>query len=176
MGHSTMSNPKCVVCSKTAYPLETVRYQENAYHKLCFRCQEEGCGTSLTLKGANGVGSKDFCNKHKPVDKPTATTVEGSMSLSNAKAAHANAQTLVSNEQRAAPGCDKNLQVADMATTNAKNAPKVATVNDQVRAGAGERNAQVADLTTSNAQNAPKNSTVNDQIRGGGERNAQNFY
>ena len=41
------------------------------------------------------------------------------VTYSNYPEAHANAQTLVSNEQRAAPGCDKNCQVADMSTSNA---------------------------------------------------------
>mmetsp|Transcript_24578 Transcript_24578/g.52935 ORF Transcript_24578/g.52935 Transcript_24578/m.52935 type:complete len:208 (-) Transcript_24578:65-688(-) len=206
-----MSNPKCLVCTKTVYPMEAIRYKDNAYHKLCFKCQEPGCGLKLTLKTANNILDKVFCAKHTPKDKPTATTVDGNMALANAKnapkvavvsnekrgdnmekpagftvegslemsrakEAHKNAQALVSNEQRAAPGGDKNCQVADMATINAKNAPKVGTVNEQVRAGAGERNAQVADLSTTNAMNAPKNSTINEQVRpGAGERNAQNF-
>ena len=47
--------------------------------------QTEDCGLKLTLKTANNVGGKVYCDKHKPVDKPTATTVEGSMSLANAR-------------------------------------------------------------------------------------------
>merc|ERR1719282_1090667 len=183
-----MSNPKCKVCTKTVYPMEAINFKDVAYHKLCFKCQE--CGFKLNLKTANGVGENLYCAKHTPVNKPTATTVDGSLSLSNAKnapkvavvsnekrgdsmekpagftvdgslemtrakQAHANAKALVSNEQRAAPGCERNAQVADVATSNAINAPKVSTVNEQVRAGAGERNAQVADVATSNAIKAP---------------------
>merc|ERR1712137_656434 len=201
---------KCKVCTKTVYPMEAIRFKDLTYHKLCFKCQE--CGFKLNLKTANGIGENIYCDKHKPVDKPTATTVDGNLSLANAKnapkvavvssekrgdsmekpiqvtvegslaltrakEAHEQAKALVSNEQKAAPGGDKNCQVADMATSNAISAPKVGTVNEQVRAGAGERNAQVADLATSNAISAPKVSTVNEQVRpGAGERNAQNFH
>ena len=74
------------------------------------------------------------------MEKPAGFTVEGSLEMSRAKGtiptliqkyihynlycileAHKNAQALVSNEQRAAPGGDKNCQVADMATINAKS-------------------------------------------------------
>jgi len=195
-----MPQPKCPQCNKSVYPMEAVTMQDFTFHKLCFKCQAEECGLKLTLKTANNVGGKIFCEKHKPIDKPTAVTVEGSLSLSNArdapkiatvnqqkrgdnmenpiqttvegnlslmraKEAHENAKVLVNNEQKAAPGYDKNLQVADFTLTNAMSAPKVNTVNDQVRPGAGERNAQVADYSLSNAMNAPKVNTVNDQIR-----------
>jgi hypothetical protein len=43
-------NPKCAVCGKTAYPLETIKYQDNAYHKLCFKCRlDDGRNGGLSV-------------------------------------------------------------------------------------------------------------------------------
>eukprot|EP00276_Gloeochaete_wittrockiana_P023647 CAMPEP_0184368550 /NCGR_PEP_ID=MMETSP1089-20130417/161734_1 /TAXON_ID=38269 ORGANISM="Gloeochaete wittrockiana, Strain SAG46.84" /NCGR_SAMPLE_ID=MMETSP1089 /ASSEMBLY_ACC=CAM_ASM_000445 /LENGTH=307 /DNA_ID=CAMNT_0026710859 /DNA_START=29 /DNA_END=952 /DNA_ORIENTATION=- len=206
-----MVNPKCESCGKTVYPLEAITVGEKTWHKPCFKCAEEGCGIRLNLKSYTiaGSGGTVYCNKHVPKDKPTAVTVEGSMSYSNAvnapkvalvnsekrgdsmekpigstvegdlhltraKEAHQHSRVLFNGEKLATPEAEHNLQVADMSLSNAINAPKIATVNDQVRAGAGERNAQVADMSMSNAINAPKVATINDQVRAGaGERNAQ---
>jgi len=208
-----MPNPKCTSCGKTVYSVEDVRIGDMHFHKWCVRCQGmEGdavCGLALTLKTANGIGGKIYCNKHKPVDKPTALTVEGSMALSNAKrnnemtrdvkmvnneklgtgdvghqgvldmhhsnavTAHENARNLV-NDQRV-DKAERGTQSADtMALTNAKNAPKIDTVNQQISKGSG-KNLQTADgMATTNALNAPKVGVVNEQIRARGNSvNAQ---
>lgn len=47
--------------------------------------QEEGCSVLLNLKTYTGVGNRIYCKTHVPKDKPTSLTVDGSMSLSNAK-------------------------------------------------------------------------------------------
>ena len=51
---------KCHSCNKTTYQLEGVRVgppgKEMIFHKLCFKCQNEGCGWQLTL------GSYKFCD------------------------------------------------------------------------------------------------------------------
>jgi len=202
---------KCHICTKTAYPMESLLYQERNYHKACFKCQApvEGgsCGIALTLKTANGRDGIIYCKNHFPTDKPTSVTTEGSMSMSLAKNApkvatfnkekrgdsmekpiqvaadqdyhvmHAketHRPEIVNKEKRC--GDERNLQVADMATTRAMEAPKIDTVNVQVRGElAGQRNAQVADMATTRAMEAPKIDTVNVQVRGelAGQRNAQ---
>lgn len=105
--NNIMSN-KCKVCTKTVYPMEAIAFKDLTYHKLCFKCMllwfklnvtlgsklkknynfllsGQECGFKLNLKTANGVGENLYCAKHTPVNKPTATTVDGSLSLSNAK-------------------------------------------------------------------------------------------
>ncbi|BAF11569.1 LIM domain-containing protein WLIM2a [Oryza sativa Japonica Group] len=37
---------KCATCSKTAYPLEKVTVEGQAYHKSCFKCSHGGCAIS----------------------------------------------------------------------------------------------------------------------------------
>lgn len=37
---------KCATCGKTAYPLEKVTVESQAYHKSCFKCSHGGCPIS----------------------------------------------------------------------------------------------------------------------------------
>ncbi|KAL9661626.1 hypothetical protein QQ045_026450 [Rhodiola kirilowii] len=37
---------KCATCGKTAYPLEKVTVESQAYHKICFKCSHGGCALS----------------------------------------------------------------------------------------------------------------------------------
>ncbi|CAI0443499.1 unnamed protein product [Linum tenue] len=37
---------KCATCGKTAYPLEKVTVESQAYHKSCFKCSHGGCSIS----------------------------------------------------------------------------------------------------------------------------------
>lgn len=37
---------KCATCGKTAYPLEKVTVEGQAYHKSCFKCSHGGCAIS----------------------------------------------------------------------------------------------------------------------------------
>ncbi|KAK1321307.1 Pollen-specific protein SF3 [Acorus calamus] len=37
---------KCATCGKTAYPLEKVTVESQAYHKSCFKCSHGGCALS----------------------------------------------------------------------------------------------------------------------------------
>jgi cysteine/glycine-rich protein len=51
---------KCKVCGKTVYPAEMLKYEGQAYHSQCFKCEEEGCGKKLTPSTAEfhkGTGS-----------------------------------------------------------------------------------------------------------------------
>nr|AFK40342.1 unknown [Medicago truncatula] len=66
-----MPNPKCAICNKTAYPLESVKALDQVYHKLCFRCSV--CGITLNLKNFKGLEGKIYCAVHTPVSRSTAT-------------------------------------------------------------------------------------------------------
>jgi len=96
------SSSKCVRCGKTAYPLESVAAANQVWHKVCFKCQAEGCGITLTLKTFTEVSNMVYCPKHVPKDKPTQVTVNQSMALSNALAAQKEGSSVnkVNKEQR----------------------------------------------------------------------------
>jgi len=68
------------ICSKTAYPLESVTALDKSYHKACFKCTT--CKQSLNLKNFKGYEGKIYCFTHTP--KPNATTVTDSVALKNA--------------------------------------------------------------------------------------------
>jgi len=75
-----MSAAKCAVCSKTAYPLESVTALDKSYHKACFKCVV--CKQSLSLKNFKGYDGKIYCFTHTP--KPAATTVTDTVAMKNA--------------------------------------------------------------------------------------------
>jgi hypothetical protein len=152
-----------MICQKTVYANEAVTTSDGQYHKLCFRCEEPGCGLALNLKTFNAVGNKIWCGKHTPRDKPTSTTVEGRMDLTNAKVAHGLKDQTVNPQ--VANVEHKNLQVLDMHHSNAINAHnlKDQTINPQVRAG-HEKNAQVLDMHHANATKSPRAAPLNHQI------------
>jgi len=75
-----MSSAKCAICSKTAYPLESVTAIDKSYHKACFKCAV--CKQSLSLKNFKGYEGVIYCFTHTP--KPSATTVTDSVAMKNA--------------------------------------------------------------------------------------------
>jgi len=154
---------QCSGCGKTVYQKEALTAIGLSFHKGCFKCQSEGCGLQLTLKTYTGVAGKIYCSRHKPVDKPIQTTVDGSMALSNAK--NIPKVGVVNDQVRNVE--HKNSQVLDMAHTNAINRPKIGTVNEQVRS-TEHKNAQVLDMAHTSAMNAPKKDVINEQVRGSG--------
>jgi hypothetical protein len=78
-----MSQAKCAVCSKTAYPLESVTALDKNYHKACFKCAV--CKQALNLKNFKGFEGKIYCFTHTP--KLTHTTVTDSVAMKTALAA-----------------------------------------------------------------------------------------
>eukprot|EP01114_Cavostelium_apophysatum_P012408 TRINITY_DN276_c0_g1_i2.p1 TRINITY_DN276_c0_g1~~TRINITY_DN276_c0_g1_i2.p1 ORF type:complete len:716 (+),score=279.12 TRINITY_DN276_c0_g1_i2:792-2939(+) len=104
---SHRANNACGACGKTVYPIEAMQANDQTWHKGCFKCQEEGCGLSLTLKTFKAAGGKIYCQKHAPVAKPTSVTVSGSLAASNAANAPklSKAQGVKKNERMTfAPG------------------------------------------------------------------------
>ncbi|KAN0050760.1 hypothetical protein ACTA71_003908 [Dictyostelium dimigraforme] len=54
------STEKCIVCTKTVYPLEKLTADEKIYHKSCFKCTE--CNSILSLgKYASKDNGTLFC-------------------------------------------------------------------------------------------------------------------
>ncbi|KAH7855299.1 hypothetical protein Vadar_023415 [Vaccinium darrowii] len=53
---------KCATCGKTAYPLEKVTVESQAYHKSCFKCSHGGC----TLSPSNYAALEGilYCKHH----------------------------------------------------------------------------------------------------------------
>jgi len=52
---------KCVVCSKTVYPAETVQYEGKPYHSKCFACSS--CNKELTASAAEHNAGTIYCKK-----------------------------------------------------------------------------------------------------------------
>jgi len=52
---------KCVICTKTVYPAETVQYEGRAYHSKCFACTR--CQKELTPSGAEHAEGQVYCKK-----------------------------------------------------------------------------------------------------------------
>ena len=66
-----MSSAKCAICTKTAYPLESVKALDKTYHKLCFKCST--CGITLNLKNFVGKEGLIYCKPHTPVERSSTT-------------------------------------------------------------------------------------------------------
>jgi hypothetical protein len=75
-----MAAVKCVICSKTAYPLESIKALDQTYHKICFKCNV--CGITLNVKNFKGVDGHVYCATHTPVDR--SSTAEGDFTIKSA--------------------------------------------------------------------------------------------
>ncbi|KAG6494506.1 LIM domain-containing protein WLIM2b-like [Zingiber officinale] len=53
---------KCATCGKTAYPLEKVSVEGQAYHKSCFKCSHGGC--SITPSNYAALEGILYCKHH----------------------------------------------------------------------------------------------------------------
>ncbi|KAL5706047.1 LIM domain-containing protein WLIM2b [Ranunculus cassubicifolius] len=53
---------KCATCGKTAYPLEKVTVENQAYHKTCFKCSYGGC--SLSPSNYAALDGVLYCKHH----------------------------------------------------------------------------------------------------------------
>ncbi|URE46022.1 LIM [Musa troglodytarum] len=53
---------KCATCAKTAYPLEKVTVEGQAYHKSCFKCSHGGC--SITPSNYAALEGILYCKHH----------------------------------------------------------------------------------------------------------------
>ena len=104
---ATTPSNKCPVCGKTVYATEALTVSGANYHKGCFRCQEQGCGISLTLKNFKSLDNKIWCEKHVPKAKATVVGIEGNLTLnSQANAPKVKKEQGIKKDQRMsfAPG------------------------------------------------------------------------
>ncbi|XP_019418074.1 PREDICTED: LIM domain-containing protein WLIM2b-like isoform X2 [Lupinus angustifolius] len=53
---------KCATCAKTAYPLEKVTVEGQAYHKSCFKCSHGGC--PITPSNYAALEGILYCKHH----------------------------------------------------------------------------------------------------------------
>nr|AFK34184.1 unknown [Medicago truncatula] len=53
---------KCATCGKTAYPLEKVTVESQAYHKSCFKCSHGGC--PITPSNYAALEGILYCKHH----------------------------------------------------------------------------------------------------------------
>ena len=75
-----MAASKCAICSKTAYPLESIKALDKTYHKICFKCAV--CGITLNVKNFKGVDGQIYCATHTPVDR--SSTADGDYTMKSA--------------------------------------------------------------------------------------------
>lgn len=52
----------CVVCTKVAYPMESIKADGKVYHKTCFRCAK--CNNVLSLGNYAAVEGATYCKPH----------------------------------------------------------------------------------------------------------------
>eukprot|EP01104_Vermistella_antarctica_P009914 TRINITY_DN2604_c0_g1_i2.p1 TRINITY_DN2604_c0_g1~~TRINITY_DN2604_c0_g1_i2.p1 ORF type:complete len:208 (-),score=49.81 TRINITY_DN2604_c0_g1_i2:245-868(-) len=147
-----MPNPKCHVCAKTAYPLESVNVGELVFHKGCFRCEE--CKCTLNLKNFKRRGEKVYCSTHTPTEAFTA--VADSVLSQSAKNAPKDSRAQVGVQKGTG---EKPTQILDTVTNKtALNAPDASRGQTSLQKGTGERPTQILDtVVNKTAMNAPKN-------------------
>jgi calmodulin len=76
---SHRDSAKCPTCGKTVYPIESLKVDDQVWHKGCFRCSVDKCNASLNLKNFKKVNGLIYCQKHVPSNKPTAVSVKDSL-------------------------------------------------------------------------------------------------
>jgi hypothetical protein len=156
-----MPADKCVACGKTVYPLESLVADSRVFHKLCFKCEAEGCGIKLELKTATIVGGKIYCSKHVPKDKPT-----GALSFSQQKALEAPKVGVVNDQIREIGTDRKGTGALSFSQQKAVEAPKVGVVNEQIREiGTDRKGTGALSMAQQNAMEAPKVGVINEQVR-----------
>ncbi|KAI8928183.1 hypothetical protein BC831DRAFT_397850 [Entophlyctis helioformis] len=72
----------CGKCTKTVYPTEKVEAAGKWFHKGCFKCNNDECGITLSLKTFKAFEGAVYCDRHVP--KPTHTAVSDSVSVVHA--------------------------------------------------------------------------------------------
>jgi len=59
-----MSDTKCAICNRIAYPLESLTFFDKVYHKSCFRCSV--CKQPLNSRNFKEYEGKIYCFTHTP--------------------------------------------------------------------------------------------------------------
>eukprot|EP01099_Mayorella_cantabrigiensis_P008343 TRINITY_DN7844_c0_g1_i1.p1 TRINITY_DN7844_c0_g1~~TRINITY_DN7844_c0_g1_i1.p1 ORF type:complete len:159 (+),score=42.56 TRINITY_DN7844_c0_g1_i1:121-597(+) len=116
-----MATPKCGSCNKSVYPTEKVDAVGKAWHKACFKCQDESCNITLNLNNFKGHEGKVYCAMHVP--KPKATSVADSVATKNALAAPKKTAEGLGVAQKGT-GEKPSVGLDSVSTQSALNAPK----------------------------------------------------
>jgi len=116
-----MATPKCGSCNKSVYPTEKVDAVGKAWHKGCFKCQDDSCHITLNLNNFKGHEGKVYCAQHVP--KPKATSVADSVATKNALAAPKKTSEGLGHAQKGT-GEKPNVGLDTVSTQSALNAPK----------------------------------------------------
>jgi len=143
-----MPNPKCAVCGKTAYPLESVTAIEKTFHKFCFKCAV--CNTTLNLKNFKGFEGKIYCLTHTPKVKASAITTD-SISLKSATSApkkNSEVRGIHKADPKVAPKKSGDFGVNKVGDQSTENAPDASAIT---------YDAHNADQST---ENAPDSSSI----------------
>ena len=120
-----MSTQLCGKCQKTVYPTEKIEAADKHFHKSCFKCIEQGCNISLTLKTLNVVDGALYCIKHVPKQK--VISVADSLSVTHAL----NAPKKADESRRLVNGSGEKINVGldSISLQHAQNAPKKSNEN-----------------------------------------------
>jgi len=142
-----MSAQKCAICSKTAYPLESLTLSDKTYHKLCFRCHE--CKTPINQKSYKLVGGNVYCHTHAPVDRSTAIDSVVNKAALNApkKQTEGLGHVHKGTSGTAAPA----IGLDSMSTKAALSAPKAVKLEGGVHKGASETAPKTAEVVNAGA-------------------------
>ena len=117
-----MSNvPKCGACGKSVYPTEKVDAVSKAWHKACFKCQDESCHITLNLNTFKGHEGKVYCAQHVP--KPKATSVADDVATKTALSAPKKQAEGLGLAQKGT-GEKPTVGLDSVSTQSALNAPK----------------------------------------------------
>mmetsp|Transcript_29341 Transcript_29341/g.40499 ORF Transcript_29341/g.40499 Transcript_29341/m.40499 type:complete len:243 (-) Transcript_29341:33-761(-) len=162
-----MANKKCIVCTKTVYPMERVRFGDNDWHKWCFKCSE--CKIKLDLRTVKDKESQIYCDKCIPMPKATQTADRMDLSKAMESDRIRKEATNVNQQVRGELAGQASQEGTDsMGIGKAIAAPKVSTVNEQMRGelvGVGGK-IDTDSMQIKKAVDAPKVATVNEQKRG----------
>jgi len=143
-----MPNPKCDVCGKTAYPLESVTANEKTYHKLCFKCSI--CQTTLSLKNFKGFEGKIYCLTHTPKVKagPIGSDSVTMKTALTAPKKESGVRGIHKADPRVAPSKSGDFTVNQTGDQSTENAPESSTITYDTHHG---------DQST---ENAPESSSI----------------
>merc|ERR1711907_880786 len=153
-----MPTPKCYVCGKTAYPLESYSAAGNSFHKLCFRCK--GCNVTLNVGSFKAFEGSVYCSKCVP--KPSATQVADDFKVKTALNAPKRVAEGLSGVQKGTGDKAVGVGLDSMSVKTATSAPKkVAEGLGAVQKGSGDKavGAGLDSMSVAAAKNAPKKVT-----------------
>jgi hypothetical protein len=162
-----MPNPKCAVCGKTAYPLESVTAIEKSFHKFCFKCSV--CNTTLNLKNFKGLDGKIYCFTHTPKPKNTAIGTDA-VTLKSAVSApkkSSEVRGIHKADPRVAPARSGDFSVNKVGDQSTESAPETSGITyDQNTGDQSTENTPESSSIAYDANNADQSTESNPESSG----------